>query len=221
MTYRLHNRLGSGGFVIQAALVAADIEFEYQPIESVPNAPLGGQLIGLSRWGQVPVLELADGTRMTEVAAILAHLSYAEPSFKSGPNLWIDNHPQFLRWAVFLSVNVYEAVLRRSYTERYFSEASGKADGEVIAESIRKAAWERVHTAFQCIEAETDGCKFLLGDRLSACDIYLAMLYAWYNQKPDLPKCTWITAQVATHPLIRPIWTKNFHDRLSFKWHDL
>ncbi|MEM9348637.1 MAG: glutathione S-transferase family protein [Pseudomonadota bacterium] len=221
MTYRLHNRLGSGGFVIQAALVAAKIDFEYRPVRSVPNTQVGEQVKELNPWGQVPILELEDGTRMTEVAAMLAHLSSAEPAIRMGPTLWVDNHPQFLRWAVFLSVNVYEAILRRSYTHRYFKDGPELSEREAVKASIREAAGERIHAAFKCIEAETSGYQFLLSDRLSACDIYLAMLYAWYNQKPDLPKCTWITTQVATHPEIGPIWEQNFHDRLDFKWHEL
>lgn len=218
MKYRLHNRLGSGGFVIEAALTAAGIDFAYDPIVSVPNSPLGEHVQEMNAWGQVPILELEDGTHMTEVAAILAHLSYAEPDLRQGPTLWIDNHPLFLKWSVFLSVNVYEAVLRRSYTARYYSGATGSPD---IAASIREAASERIHSAFRCIEEETARHAYLLGDRLSAADIYLAMLYSWFNQKPDLPKCTWITTQVATHPLIRPVWERNFHDRLDFKWHEL
>ncbi|MEM6891481.1 MAG: glutathione S-transferase family protein [Pseudomonadota bacterium] len=221
MEYRLHNRLGSGGFVIQAALKMAEIDFEYEPIKSTPDTPLGSQLQGLNAWGQVPILELGDGTRLTEIAAILAHLSYAETALRNGPKLWIENHPLFLRWCVFLSVNVYEGILRCSYTERYFSQESEGMNASVMSAAVRKAASERVHSAFKCIEAETSGHEFLLSDRMSACDIYLAMLYAWHNQRADLPKCTGVTRHVATHPDIRPIWKQNFHDRLDFKWHEL
>ncbi|MEM1272913.1 MAG: glutathione S-transferase family protein [Pseudomonadota bacterium] len=225
MTYRLHNRLGSGGFVVQATLAAADIAFHYDPITSKPNEPLGPRMRGLNEWGQVPVLELTDGTRITEVAAILAHLADAEPALRSGPTLWIDNLPMFLRWSVFLSVNAYEGILRQSYTQRYFSRGADDGlpeDADAgIATAIRRAAAQRVHDAFACIERETSQHNFLLSDRLSPCDIYLAMLYAWHNQRPDLPKCTRITTQVATHPRIRQIWKQNFHDRLDFRWHEL
>ncbi len=225
MTYRLHNRLGSGGFVIQATLAAAGIAFDYDPISSRPNESLGSRLQGLNEWGQVPILELADGTRITEVAAILAHLAFAEPAFRSGPTLWVDAMPMYLRWSVFLSVNVYEGVLRNSYTHRYYSRIQNDGlpdDADIGIESaIRRAATQRVHQAFECIEKETSQYNFLLSDRLSPCDVFLAMLYAWHNQRPDLPKCTWITTQVATHPSIREIWRQNFHDRLDFKWHEL
>ncbi|MCH2165595.1 MAG: glutathione S-transferase family protein [Marinovum sp.] len=225
MAYRLYNRLGSGGFVIQATLAAANIEHDYEPIASLPNRPLGAQIESFNKWGQVPVLELANGERITETAAILAHLSYEEPDLRHGPILWIDDHPQFLRWSVFLAVNIYEGILRRNYTHRYFSPLidaeHSEIDDEWAQEGIRKAAQDRVHKAFLCLEKETAHSAFLLSDRMSACDIFLAMLYAWHNQKPDLPKSTWITTQVATHPIIRPIWEQNFHDRLDVKWHKL
>ncbi|MEM7269006.1 MAG: glutathione S-transferase [Pseudomonadota bacterium] len=228
MKYRLHNRLGSGGFAVQATLAAADIDFEYEPIASKPNQPLGPKIRDLNGWGQVPVLELADGTRLPEVAAILIHLSYEEADVRAGPHLWIDDHPNFLRWSVFLAVNVYEGILRKTYTERFFHQRSGEAPNgtpgdvdELIAGSVRLAATKRTHEAFLCIEEETAEYDFLLSDRMSPCDILLAMLYAWHNLKPDLPKCTWITTKVATHPKIQPIWRQNFHDRLDFHWHEL
>lgn len=228
MTYVLHNRLGSGGFAIQATLVAAGVGFDYVPIASTPNQALGPAVQHLNRWGQVPVLELSDRTRITEVAAILAHLSYAEAAIKDGPTLFIDDHPSFLRWLVFLAVNIYEGILRKSYTDRYIAceadLAASAVPEEVRAwaqEGVRRAAKARIHDALLCLEAETAAHRFLLSDRMSPCDIFLAMLYAWHNQKPDLPKCTWITTQVATHPKIRPLWKQNFETRLDFKWHEL
>lgn len=231
MKYTLHNRLGSGGFAVQASLAVAGIDFAYEPLASVPNEPLGPTIQALNPWGQVPVLETEDGTKIAELAAILAHLSYAEPSLRQGPKLWIDDHPLFLRWTVFLAVNVYEAILRRIYTDRYYSALSDEPgavplslsndDKALIEESLRRAAKARIHAAFACIENATAAHRFLLSDRMSPCDIFLAMLYAWYNKKPDLPKCTWITTQIATHKDIRAIWAQNFHDRLDFKWHRL
>lgn len=34
MSYILHNRLGSGGFVVEATLALAGLEYVYEPIES-------------------------------------------------------------------------------------------------------------------------------------------------------------------------------------------
>lgn len=220
MTYTLHSRLGSGGFAVEAVLTAAGIKFDYHPMASKPDVPLGPGIAHLNPWQQVPVLELEDGTIITETAAILTYLSQKEASLKNGPVLWVDDPAQFLRWSVFLSVNIYEGILRKSYPARYVSGYPAST-APLITGSVRDAAIRRVHEAFTCIEQATSDHAFLLGERMSPCDVFLAMLYAWHNQRPDLPKCTWITRQVATHEAIRPIWKRNFHDRLDFKWHEL
>ena len=217
--------------MVQATLAAAGIAFDYDPLDSIPNQPLGSKVKHLNAWGQLPILELPDGTHLSEVAAILAYLSWSERTIKNGPNLWVDDHPAFLKWSVFLAVNVYEGILRQSYTGRFVRRFADEPGGlsadlpddidERVASNIRLAASDRVHAAFQCIERETSEHEFLLGDRLSACDIFLAMLYAWHTQAPILPKCNHITTQVATHAVIRPIWKQNFHDRMDFEWHKL
>ncbi len=233
MTYRLHNRLGSGGFVIEATLTLAGLAFDYDPLESIPDQPLGDKISHLNSWGQVPVLDLPNGSRMTEVAAMLAHLSYAETACREGPNLWTDDHPAFLRWSVFLAVNVYEGILRQSYTPRFYTALpldetaedslqafSATALNAAMDRNLKRAAKKRVHGAFRSIEHDTADHAFLLGPRLSSCDIFLAMLYAWHGKQPDLAKCTQITERVATHDLIQPIWKRNFHDRLAYRWHE-
>ncbi|MEM6546305.1 MAG: glutathione S-transferase family protein [Pseudomonadota bacterium] len=230
MKYTLYNRLGSGGFVVEAMFALADIGFDYEPIQSKPSRPLGASIDHLNAWGQLPVLVLPDGRKMTEVAAIIAYLAQVEERCRMGPHLWVDDLAAFLRWSVFLSVNVYEAVLRRIYSDRYFVGL-----GEVVAEgvdmpgidfgatmtaSIRKSGRNHAHKALRHIESEIAAERFLLGSRLSPCDLYLAMLYAWHNRQPDLPKCAEITARVATHAIVNPIWQRNFGDRLDEKWHE-
>lgn len=228
---RLHNRLGSGGFVVQATLAAAGIAFDFDPLDSRPNEPLGHRVQDLNAWGQVPVLELETGAKLTEVAAILTYLAQIEQAVGHGPTLWIDDTAQYHRWSVFLTVNVYEGILRQSYTQRFFDTTTDEFQAaraelpaninDLIAAGVRQAATERTHQALLCIERETSEHQFLLSNWMSPCDIFLAMLYAWHSPQPDLPKCTWITTQVATHDVIRPIWEQNFHDRLDHKWHEL
>ncbi|MEM6390502.1 MAG: glutathione S-transferase family protein [Pseudomonadota bacterium] len=222
--YRLHNRLGSGGFAVQAALTLAGIDFDYEPIASLPNDAVANKIGRLNPWGQVPVLELETGARITEVAAILGYLAQSEPTMAEGPALWVDDWPSFHRWTTFLAVNVYEAILRRSYPERFFTALEGEASDEmnaVMRAQVCDAANARCHQALLCLEAETAGHDYLLSDRLSPCDLFLAQLYAWHNPKPDLPKCTWITRQIATHAAIRPLWKQNFERFLDVKWHEM
>ena len=59
MPYRLYNRIGSGGFVVEAALVLADAPFELVSLDSKPGTPLPESFKNVNPWGQVPVLLLS------------------------------------------------------------------------------------------------------------------------------------------------------------------
>ncbi len=211
MTYKLYNRLGSGGFVAEAALTLIGAPFELELIESTPGTPLPDGFRAINPWRQVPTLVLADGTVMTESAAILIHLAAAHPEAALGPAPGTSDHARFLRWLVFLSANVYEAVLRRGYPERFTTDPAG-------TEAIADAARRRMGEALGVIEAELAEGDFLLGPEMSAADLFLAMLTAWNRGADALPRCAALTHRVAAHPKIAPVWQRNFDHRLDIKW---
>ena len=227
MTYVLYNRSGSGGFAVEAAMALAGVPCRVEHLHSLPNEPLRDKIGHLNDWGQVPVLQLPDGSVMTELAAIMSHLTAEETGFRDGPHLWVDDQATFLRWSVFLCVNVYEGILRQTYPQRFcgLSGIAGEpqetgSDAWLLA-NISQAADERTHAALVSLDQATNQHEFLLGNQMSACDVILAMLYAWHNQRPDLKRFTWITSQVATHPIVRPVWKAHFDTRLGVKWHEL
>lgn len=211
MRYRLHNRLGSGGFVIEAALIIADIPFDYEPLASDPSTSLGALIQKQNKWGQVPVLETPEGDILTETAAILFYLTDRHGALHNGPIVCVQNQAAFFRWTVFLSVNVYEGILRQCYPSRYVT--SKNAQSELI-----KSSNARVHEAFCLLESELATQTCLCGNELSLADVFFAMLYAWHKEQTDLPRCTALTERVAQDPIISPIWRRNFAHRLERKW---
>ena len=218
MPYVLHNRLGSGGFPVEVMLSLSALDHSYEPIDSVPGTALQEQVHHVNGWGQVPALETPGGDIITETAAILAYLDQTEPACRTGP-LWNDNPGQFLRWCVFLSVNVYESILRRVFTDRYvdFSGCDEPTARDMTAR-VARAGRDRAHQALSLIEAELDGRPFLLGPRMSAADVYLAMLSSWHGRQSDLTDVAALTERVACHARIAPIWAKNFAGRPAERW---
>ncbi len=77
---------------------------------------------------------LSDGSVMFESAAVLIHLAAVHPQAALAPPTGTARHGAFLQWMVFLSANLYEAVLRMYYSDRY------SARGEEDAEAIRQQA---------------------------------------------------------------------------------
>jgi glutathione S-transferase len=141
---------------------------------------------------------------MTESAAILIHLTNAHPQPGLAPPVGSTAHARFLQWMVYLSANLYEAVLRYYYAERY--AASGAAAPAIKAQALKDygAHLERVHGELS---------PYVLGDKLSAVDPYLHMLAAWYPEDEAplaqrLPKL----AQHAELLRRRPATLKAEHD---------
>ena len=94
---------------------------------------------------KIPSLVLPDGTAVAESAAM-----------------------------VFLSANLYEAILRYYYAERY-STAGAAAAPAIKAQALADYAahLERIHRELS---------PYVLGERYSAADPYLHMLAAWYPE---------------------------------------
>ncbi len=206
MTYRLYNRVGSGGFVVEAALALAGANYELLELDSKPGTPLPESFRDINPWGQVPTLVLPDGSIMTETAAILIHLAACHPDKGLAPNPGTPAHAAFLRWIIFTNVNVYEAVLRRSYPFRYTTDTHAH-------EATRDAAIARMGEALGVLEAAIDTGPFLLGETMNLADVYIAMLFIWFRGAIDAPRLTGLTDGVRQHPTVAPIWRRHFGDR--------
>ena len=205
MSYTLYNRPGSGGFVVEAALTLAAAPFELVELDSKAGTPLPESFRETSPWGQLPVLVLPDGSVMTETSAILVHLALSFPDKRLAPPPGTPAHGAFLRWTVFANVNLYEAVLRRGYPFRFTDDPGGH-------DALRSAAVRRMGEALAVIDAHVEG-PFLLGEEMTAADIYLAMFLVWYRGDAAPPRLVRIGDAVRRHPVVGPIWRRHFGDR--------
>lgn len=205
MNYTLYNRPGSGGFVVEAALVLAEAPFELVELDSRAGTPLPESFRATNPWGQLPVLVLPDGSAMTETSAILVHLALAFPEKRLAPSPGASAHAAFLRWTVFASVNLYEPVLRRNYPFRFTDDADGH-------DAVQSAAIRRMGEALAVIDAHVEE-PFLLGGEMTVADIYLAMFLVWYRGDAETPRLTRIGEAVRTHPVVGPVWRRHYGDR--------
>ncbi len=206
MTYTLYNRDGSGGFVVEAALTMGGLPFELVSLESTPGSPLAESFRATNPWRQVPALLLPDGTVMTECAAILIYLASAHPEKRLGPGFGEPGYASFLRWMVFTSVNVYEAVLRVGYPGRYTTDNTAQA-------ATREAGIQRMGEALQLLDETAADEGGILGPDLTVLDMYVAMLFIWFRGDLALPRLIRVAAKVRSLPVIAPIWRRHFGDR--------
>ena len=211
MPYTLYNRPGSGGFAVEAAFALAGQPIELISIDSQPSTDLPEDFRDINPWKQVPTLITSDGTMITETGAILIYIAGKWPRPQTGPEPWTDAHATLMRWCVFLSANLYEGILRFAYPARYTTDPDGH-------KALLAAQAARNQQAFELLEQELQNKPFLLGDTLSVADVYMAMIYNWHRERPNLPRCTALTHAVAGHPVIAPIWQRNFGARQKTDW---
>ena len=169
--YKLYGRPGSGSLAVQIAL--EEIGTSYDRIWVGSEAADVAQFRATNPTGRVPALMLPDGTVMFESAAMLIHLSLSHPQAALAPQPGTHRHAAFLQWMVFLSANVYEAVLRMYYSARYSTR------GEVDAAAIRDKGTADFCTHLALISQSLG--PYVLGGSFSVADVYLYMLASWYS----------------------------------------
>jgi glutathione S-transferase len=175
--YVLHTERESGGFAVQAVLEAAGAA--YRLVEVAERAPRPAGFLELNPMGQVPVLELPDGSVMTESAAIVIHLADTLAPGRLAPDPASPARPAYLRWLVFMAVNLYGADLRFFYPGRYTAEATG-------AQGVKQAALAHMEAQFAILDRAIGAKKFLLSDSFSAADPYVLMLAHWHPEPQTL-----------------------------------
>ena len=169
--YRLYGWSGSGSVAVQIALEEAGLPYERIWVGKEPAALEAYRRINPT--GKVPALVLPDGTVMAESAAMLIHLAAAHPGKQLAPPPGTSEHALFLQWMVFLSANVYEAVLRIYYADRYVP--AGAAAG--AADAIRDRGTADYVAFLELLAGSLR--PYVLGDAWSVADPYLYMLASW------------------------------------------
>lgn len=205
MKYVFYAAKGSGSVACEALLVLGGMDYERIDID-LSAEPRDPRLLAANPMGQVPVLQLPDGTIMTESAAIVVYLADLMPGKQLAPALDASARASYLRWMVFLSAAVYQTVLRKFYPDKYVADAS-------LAPSVCAAAEARLRQEFRVMESCLGDTPFILGARMSALDIYAAMLVSWETDPEGLarecPRLVRMCRATVAQPVIREIWERN------------
>jgi glutathione S-transferase len=204
--YKLYARKGAGSAAVEALLALIAVPFE---VIDVPKTEMGAApdwFIKLNPRGEVPALGLPDGSVMTESAAMMIHLADAHLEAGLAPALGTAARAQYLRWIVYLAAAAYPSDLRLFYPDRFSTDPTH-------AQAIKaKASLDLAHD-FDVFAAEMGEGSFILGDKLSAADLYAAMLLSWSDDVEGLfakhPKLKRLYDAVAENAIVRKVWERN------------
>jgi glutathione S-transferase/GST-like protein len=201
--YKVYGRTDTGSFAVEAVL--AELEQPFERVLLSRERPIREQAdyLAVNPRGQVPALVTPEGEVLTESAAIILALAERHPEGGLLPQEGSPERAQLLRWLIFAAVNLYESDLRYYYSERY-STAPDALPG------IRAAAAAYFEENAALIESWLGEGPYLLGERFSLVDPYLAMLLSWHWDPeaflPRVPKLQRLMQAVVARPRIAPLW---------------
>jgi glutathione S-transferase len=202
--YRLYGRKGTGSMVIEAILEEAATPYERLEIPRDAAGRPPPHYLKLNPLGQVPVLELPDGTIMTESAAMAIYLCDKHPDANLSPPIWSPLRAPFLRWMIYLAANIYTSDLRMTYPARY---TTGDAAG------VKSAAIDAMAREWQVFADALGSNTYTLGDTFSAVDVYAAMLATWNLDVPQFfrkyPNIKLLYDRVVARPMVSRVWQRH------------
>jgi glutathione S-transferase len=213
--YQLYWSPATGAFVVEAVLEELGLPYERVRTITGQGEHRKAAYVAMNPLEQIPSLVLPDGTVMTETAAIVMHLCDCRPEAGLLPEPGSSERARAYRWLVLLAVNFYEADLRFYYPGRYTADPAG-LDG------VKQAAVQRMDRLLEVIEKALEPGPWLLGDRFSACDLYLFMLALWHPARQALldeyPRLAGLMRTVRQRPSVERIWHGHYPDSGEHPW---
>lgn len=170
--YRLYGAPGKASAAPEAILEEIGAAYEYVHVEA--DARRDEAYRKLNPLGQVPTLVDGDHA-MFESAAICIYLCDRHPEAGLAPPIDSPDRGRFYQWMFFLSNTLQPAYMLFFYPERYYGDPQG-------APRLSKEAETRITGLWQQIDDALERGPFLLGERMSACDVYLFMLSTWHRE---------------------------------------
>ncbi|TCH97102.1 glutathione S-transferase family protein [Roseococcus sp. SYP-B2431] len=206
MGYVLFGDAGSGSGPVEMALAEIGAAVELQEVPLTKDAQLAAEYRKLNPMGRIPTLVLPDGTVVTESAAILVTLADRHPEAGLLPPGSDSARAVALRWMALVAGEFYPHVTRYDYPERFSADPS---HAPAIADRAREMARE----VWRLVDRECAPSPFVLGDRFSVADIYLAALSRWNEgarwMPAECPRVEALARAVAGRPRIAPVWARH------------
>lgn len=205
--YKLYWAPDTGALAPQILLEEVGADYEVLEMRRQPDGFTEPEYLKLNPLGKVPALQLADGTVMTESAAIALQICDEHPAAGLMPAPGSVPRALAYQTLLFCAADLYAADLRYYYSGRFSAE-------ENAVEGIKAQGLKDMDRLFDHAEANLVEGPFILGADYCAADAYLFMLLTWHPEgetflakKPKLGK---LWESVRRRPAVDRIWKMNY-----------
>jgi glutathione S-transferase len=150
----------------QIALREAGLSFDLVRVDTrAHKLPDGTDFYSINPKGYVPVLELDDGTRLTEGAVIDQWIADQRPQANLAPPAGTFARVKVQEWLHFIGTELH----------KQFAPLFSPATPDVFKETLRN----KIGTRFDYIEKELASRDYLVGDHFTIADGYLFNMLRW------------------------------------------
>lgn len=206
----LYGRPGWGSALVEVQLIHYGLAYRQVDVGDLSrDAAARAALLALNPLGQIPVLDLSDGQRMTESAAMTLHLADLTQSDALVPGPQAPERAAFLRWLTFIVANIYPTFTFADVPSRFVDDDRAAPDFVVRVHAYAKRLWQEMEA-----EAARRGGPWFLGARFSALDFYIAVMTQWQPGPAwfaaEAPRLSAIAAAVWQRPGLASFCSENF-----------
>jgi glutathione S-transferase len=217
--YILYYSPGACSFSAHAALEQIGEPFELKKVDVNQGENLTDEYREINPRGRVPTL-FDNGFRLTECAAILIYLATKHPAAGLLPPEDSPDRGKALEWLIYLASTLHPLYWGIWRPERVTSDRDADA-------TIRKTAEIGLTEKYRAIDAHLEDRDFVVGDRLTAADLYLWVFARWGRVLPtatsDLPNLSRYLERIYAEPSVRRAadtegitpWGRKVEDRKS------
>ena len=191
---KLYYSPGACSLAPHIVLREAGAEFTLAKVDLATHRTADGtDYYTLNPRGQVPMLELADGSRLTEGPVIAQYIAD-----RAGATALLPAAGTMARYRVAEWQNYITSELHKGFTPLFNPEVPADAKQVLAAVLRRKLAW---------VDTQLRGRSFLTGDTFTVADAYLFTVCGWFRHVGldigDLAELQRFLATVGQRPRVR------------------
>lgn len=208
MSYTVYGAVGSGSVAVEAALTLMGRPYRLEEIVTYASEAERRRMAPHNPMRQVPALVTPEGETLTESAAILLWLTEQHPESGLAPPPGDPRRGQFLRWMTFIPAAVYPMYWVRDVPSRLVG------DDAAAQEQVTRRTVDRICDCWAAMEAQTEPGAYVLGDRLTVLDVYMAVVSRWTPHRARFhqvaPRLGQVARRVDALPALEAFWAERF-----------
>ena len=178
--YKLYWHVQTSSAAIVTVLEEIGVPYDLQEIHFETGYTKSEDYLKISPLGLFPALEIEGQDPIFESAAINLYLCDRHQNRTLTPGPDEPERARFLQWLFYLSNTVYTTYTRYNHPERYTTTPECEADAKQQMLNSIMSLWAGIEKIL-----DREG-PWLLGERFSACDIYLQMITTWHDDPAEL-----------------------------------